>query len=292
MIFYPEGKELEVISKVFHGSVNDVYVCRDCRSAAGTLYTVLAVHDRECARNMLLVIENNERSGEMPCQFHFAQNETLLFVFPYRDERKFSTFSKGQVVDLSIGETIGINLTLECLSNGLPWPLLYLVLNQDCIQIAKDNTVYFNYTLDLKDLQPGLTEKNCVSSCAWILQDLLSAQIAGKRGKRRKQLKSFELIRKKAAKNSYTGFPELYHDIKLTALPAHKASVKGRFKGVWHRNKDGLFRLLLVLCGILLIIALIMLISQLIFGDVPLLRLIRNTFDVIGTQNLHKGGSI
>ena len=32
--------------------------------------------------------------------------------------------------------------------------------------------------------------------------------------------------------------------------------------------------------------------SQLVFGDIPWLRLFRYTFDVIGTENLHMGGSL
>lgn len=88
--------ELEVISQVFHGSANDVAVCRDRLPASGTRYTLLAVHDRECARKMLTVMEDNQRSGESACLLQFSQNETMLFLFPYREERKFSAFASGQ----------------------------------------------------------------------------------------------------------------------------------------------------------------------------------------------------
>ena len=113
--------------------------------------------------------------------------------------------------------------------------------------------------------------------------------MAGGRHRSRK-LKSFELIRKKTGKNAYTGFPELYQDIKVTALPQMKPSLKSRFRFFWNNNRDRLFRILLVLCILLVIAALVILASQLIFGDVPLLRLFRHTFDVIGTENLHQGG--
>lgn len=291
MVYYAQNMELEVISQVFHGSVNDVAVCRDRLSASGALYTLLAVHDRECARKMLVVMENSQRSGESSCLLHFSQNETMLFLFPYREERKFSAFAAGQMISPEAGEAICINLVMECLSTDLPWPLLYLVLEQDCVQIAKDNTVYFTMILDLKDLEPGRTERNCVSSCARLLLDLLAEPVAGgSRRRRRKKLKSFELIRKKMGKNAYTGFPELYQDIKLTALPPVKPSLKSEFRIFWQNNRDRLFRLLLVLCILLVIAAVVVLLSQLIFGDVPLLRLFRHTFDVIGTENLHQGG--
>lgn len=290
MIYYAQNMELEVISQAFHGSANDVVVCRDRLSASGTLYTLLVIHDRKCARKMLTVMEDNQRSGESACLLQFSQNETMLFLFPYREERKFSAFAPGQMTSPETGEAICVNLVMECLATDLPWPLLYLVLEQDCVQIAKDNTVYFTVSLDLNDLDPTRTERNCVSSCAQLLLDLLAGPIAG--GRSRKKLKSYELIWKKMGKNAYTGFPELYQDIKLTALPQVKPSLKNRLRILWTNSRDRLFRILLVLCILLAIAAAVVLISQLIFGDVPLLRLFQHTFDMIGTENLHQGGRI
>lgn len=292
MIYYPEGMELEEVSVVFQGSVNDVIVCRDRRSAAGTLYTLLAVHDRDCARKMLQVMESRGEREEAPCLFQFSQNELLLFAFPYREERKFSAFARGQLTSALVSEAICVNLVMECLSTALPWPLLYLALEQDCVQITKDNTIYLGMTLDLAELKPELTEKQCVSSCARLLLELLSAPVVtGRQGRgRRKPLKSFELIRKKSGRGAYNSFPELYHDIKLTALPERKPSLKKRAAGAWSRNRDTLFRLLLILCVLLLLCAAIMVVSQIIFGDIPLLRLFQHCFDVIGTENLHRRG--
>ena len=289
MVYYAQGMELEVVSQVFHGSVNDVVVCRDSLSASDTLYTLLVVHDRECARKLLTVLEEGRRTDEPACLMCFAQNETMLFLFPYRKERKFSAFAAGQVTSARAGEAIGVNLVVECLSTALPWPLLYLVLEQDCVQIAQDNTIYFTMALDLAELELARTERNCVSSCARLLLELLDRPAAGG-WRRHKKLKSFELIWKKMAKNAYTGFPELYQDIKLTALPQMKPSLRSRGRIFWQENRDRLFRILLVVCLLLAAVAAVVLISQLIFGDVPLLRLFRHTFDVIGTENLHQGG--
>lgn len=286
MVYYAQGMELEVVSEAFRGAVNDVLVCRDRLSASGTLYTVLALHDRDYARKMLAVLENSGAAGESPCLLRFSQNETLLFVFPYREERKFSAFAKGQAVTPRVGEGIGVNLVMECLSAGLPWPLLYLVLSQDCVQIAKDNTIYFTMLLDLADLDPERNEKNCVSCCARLLLELLEPSAK----RRRKRLKSYELIRRKSGKNVYNGFPELYQDIKVTALPAKKSSLKTRASIFWQDHRDGLFRLLLVLCVLLVLAAAVVLASHLLFGEIPLLRLFQNSFDVIGTENLHQGG--
>ena len=292
MVYSCERMELEVVSELFRGSVNDVAVCRNRLSPAGALYTLLIVHDRACARTMLQVMETGERSGESPCITYMTQNEKMIFVFPYREERKFSAFARGQAATHGAAESIGINLVMACLSSGLPWPLLYLALEQDCVQISRENSVYFTPNLDLKDLDPAKNERRCVSACARLLLELLDTSDGKKGGRRNKQLKSHELIRKKSAKNAYGGFPELYQDIKLAALPAEKAGMKSRIKGIWRRNRDRLFRVLLVICILLVVLALAMLATQLIFGDIPWLRLFRHTFDVIGTENLHAGGLV
>lgn len=287
MVYYSGTQELEVISEVFRGSVNDVVVCRNRLSASGARYTLLVVRDRDCARKMLSVMESGVQESD--CLGHFSQNEALIFVFPFREERKFSSFAAGQMTSLVTGEHICIQLVMECLSSGLPWPLLYLVLEQDGVQIAQDNTIYFTVCPDLTTLDENITESQCVSSCARLMMELLTASAAGHR---RKALKSYELIRKKSAKNAYAGFPELYRDIKLAALPEEKPTLVSRLKGVWKRNRDRLFRVLLVLCILLVLVALAALVTQMIFGDIPWLRLFQNNFDVIGTENLHRGGRI
>lgn len=291
MIYYAQDMELEVVSRVFHGRVNDVDVCRDRLSASGTLYTLLVIHDRACARSMMTVMEENSRIGDGSCLLCFAQNEMLLLLFPYREERKLSMFALGQMVTPSDKERISINLVMECLSTTLPWPLLYLVLAQGCVQIAKDNSIYFTTALDLAELKPERTERDCVYICAELLLELLESPSFNKR-RRNKPLKSLRLIRKKTMNHVYTCFPELYQDIRVTALPPSKASIKDRGRIFWQSNRDLFFHILLVFCVLLLTAAAIVLVSQMIFGDVPLLRLFRHTFDVIGTENLHLGGHL
>ena len=82
MIYFPEGMELEEVSVVFQGSVNDVVVCRDRRSAAGTLYTLLAIHDRECARKMLEVMENGQKGESPPACSSLPRTRLLCLPSP------------------------------------------------------------------------------------------------------------------------------------------------------------------------------------------------------------------
>lgn len=292
MVYYAQNMELEVVSSVFQGPANDVAVCRDRLSASGTLYLLLVIHDRACARDMMSVLEENQRTGEEVCLLRFAQNEALLLLFPYREERKLSLFAPGQMTTPVVRERIAINLVMECLSVPLPWPLLYLVLEQDHVQLSKDGSVYFTLPLDLSELKPTRTERDCVYSCARLLLELLEAPTSERRRRRSKPLKSLNLLRKKTLKHVYTCFPELYQDIRVTSLPPARMSLRDRVRLFWKSHQDRLFRILLVLCGLLALAAATALLSQMIFGDIPLLRLFRHTFDVIGTENLHLGGRL
>lgn len=279
MVYYLDDKVLEVVATLLSCSVNDVVVCRDTASPVVTKYTLLVVHDHDCVKKLLPIFDGCDES---PYLFTFAQNDEFIFGFPFRDDRRFSSFAPGQMVSPRIGETICINLVVECISSPLPAPLLYLMLAQDRVNLTKENDVYFTPALDLSELDEDVGERECTIRCAQIILELLERDTK----KKSRALKSFELIRKKIKSNSYSAFTELYRDILLAASPESKPGIKSALKGWWLRNKDSLFRILLVVCIIFTVVALIMLISQLIFGDIPLLRLFKHCFDIIGTENL------
>lgn len=284
LIYHAGNMALDPIAEIFRGPVNDVLICRDANAPASMRYLLWVIHDRACVKQLLPVFESAEGSsltGEPAYLLRFTQNDLLCYVFPYREERRLAAFAPGQMINPVIRERICVNLVIECLSSSLPYPLLYLLLRQECIHLEKDNSVFFLPTLDLSELDPEKGEADCVAVCAQILLGLLEGG-----GRRRRQLKSYELIRKKLTKCAYSGFPELYHDIKLTAIPEHKLGWRARLKGFWIRNKDRIFKILLVLCIIMVILALIFALSQLILGDIPLLRLFERAFEVIGTETL------
>lgn len=283
-VVYDAGNMLlSPIWEAFRGPVNDVVVCRDLKSPVGARYTLLVVRDRACVKQMLTVFDQSERvssEGRPPYLLRFAQGDELCFVFEYREERKLSAFAAGQMTTPVLRETVAVNLVMECLSSPLPYPLLQLVLTQDCVQIEKDNSVYFTPLVNLSELDPSATEAECAACCAQLLLSILEPRGRGR-------LKSYELIRKKSAKRAYSGLPELYHDVKVTSIPPQKQGWRNRLKAAWLRNKDRVFRLLLVLCVAAVLCALVLLISQLIFGDIPLFRLFEPSFEVIGTETLN-----
>ena len=283
MIYEVDGMKLEVVGEIFRGSVNSVVVCRDLNSSISAQYTVLSIHDSETIKKTLSIFAEDERHHEQPPYLmRFSQNEELCFLFPYRSERKLSAFAPGQTATVYECEEIAISIVMECLSTALPYPFLYLIIKQKNIQLNQDNSVYFTPPLDLSELDEQKDEAACVSRCAGVLLWLLQSQQKGK-----KRSASHELLRKKRAKKGYASFPELYRDIRLTSS-AEKPKLGSWLKNFWKNNKDIIFRLLLICCGVLMIAAGVILISQLIFGDIPLLRLLGSPFKEIGTENLIK----
>ena len=81
-------------------------------------------------------------------------------------------------------------------------------------------------------------------------------------------------------------FSDLYRDLKTAALAMEKRGIGHRIKALFRRNQDKIFRWLLVGCIILGIISIIMILSQVFFADIPLMRLFINTYKKIGTESL------
>jgi hypothetical protein len=279
MIFYAGDMVLESVRDVRDGPKNSVSICRDLNSPVGAHYTLLTVKDRALAKRLIAIFENSERvppdgvSSYVAC---FTQNELLCYLFDYREERKIGLFAPGQITSAKAWESVCVNLVLACLSSPVPFPLLALSLETDNVHLEKDGTVFFTPYYDLTRLSEENGEAVCARKCAELMLSLL-----GTKGR----LKSAELMRKKLAKSAFRNLPELYRDIKVTELPERK-NLRAYAKGVWRRNRDRLFTVLLVLCVIAAVFAVIVLISQLLFGNVPVLRIFERCFDVIGLRSL------
>ncbi|MDR2089309.1 MAG: hypothetical protein LBP73_08140 [Clostridiales Family XIII bacterium] len=279
MIFYAGDMVLEPVRDVFNGPKNSVLICRDLRSPVGAHYTLLAVRDRILAKRLISIFENSERvlpEGASPYVACFTQNELLCYLFEYREERKIGLFAPGQINSAKAWESVCVNLVLECLSSSIPFPLLALSLEPDNVHLEKDGAIFFTHYYDLTRLSEEADESVCARRCVELMLSLLET---------RGRLKSAELMRKKLAKNAFRSLPELYRDIKVTELP-EKKKLTAHVKGMWRRNRDRLFTALLVACVIVAIFAVIVLLSQLIFGNIPILRIFERCFDVIGLRSL------
>lgn len=283
---YQVGKMiLQETQEVFRGKVNDVIVCQDMASGGKSYYTVLVVHDRERAKKLMDLFHG--RTGQNKSRFvaDFTWKDSYLMVFDYVRERPLKEFFTSEITTLAECEALCLNLTVECIACGVPYPILFLQLLQDQIHISKDKNVYLGYCIDLEQFSEDITERDCATLCAQKIFPMLGQISTGKKGKISKAT-SYKLLENRSWKSGYHRFTDLYKDLKMAAVPLKKDGIITRIKRFFRHQQDLIFRLLLVLCVVLGLLALIMIVSQIIFGDVPFLRLFVNTFKVIGTESL------
>jgi len=293
LVYHTGDMTLHSVRSILKNEVNDVVICQDQDSPARPYYTLVAVKDRDTAKTLLSIFESQPRDAFEPDESRspafikcFSHKEQLCYLFEYNEERNLDAFCEGQITSQVIRERICINIVLSCLSSPLPFPLLFLLLEQRQLHIEKDNTIYFTPYFDLRRLDPKKTETHCTIECVRLLLDILQKKNAGGRSSRA-SLKSYELLRKKIDSRSCRHFTELYRDIKISALPEKKPKMFKRIRAFWERNKDFLFRIILVLSIIALVLAVIMLASYLIFGDFLLFRLFGGSIDKIGTEQMN-----
>ena len=279
MIYQSAKLQLKSVRLVLKNDVNEIRICQNLNDTNKTLFTVIVVKDHDVVRKFLEIYENSDQKAEETLVECFAHDGMHIIVFPYVHERPLMSFYRGDVLQIQECEDICINTIIATMAGQLPWPILYLILTQRQLNLAKDNSVYLSFCIDLTALDATIREEDCVVECARILLQLLEP-------KARQKATSYLLLNKKIGKKSYRRFTELYKDVQIASAPKKKVKIKSRIKAWFIRNKDNLFRLLLILCIILAVFVLVSLISQAIFGNVPWLRIFIKNFETIGTESL------
>ena len=281
MTFESNNASYTVVSTLFTGEANCCYMARLSGDMEGRSFTIIAVKDHDVIRTLMEAsgkIDNIENSQLVDA---FTYGNDYVLVFPYRQARPLVSFFVGESMSLSQVEEIGTNLLLACISASLPYPMLYLLLEQGQINLSKDGGIYLTYVVDLKDLDLRRNERDCTVKSAQILRAILAT-------KEDQKNVSYELISRKTDNNSYNSFTELYRDLRIAAMPMEKYGIVLRIKSFFRRNADLLFGILFWVCVILGVIALIILLSHVVWGDIPIFRLFINNFKNIGTESLQQ----
>lgn len=279
MIYESPTMRLKCIRIVKRGPVNDILICQDLNVAGGSLYTLLAVKKHKTARTFLEIFEKAEQPENTLFVESFSVEGDFFIVFPYKQERPLKSFYAGGSYSLAECEEICSNTILSCIASGLPYPILYLILKQRQLNLARDHSVYLGFELDLSELDAAKNERDCTVQCAGILLELLEPKASQK-------AVSYQLLQKKVAKRSYQRFTELYKDIRIAAAPKRKKGLLAAFRRWFNRHRDMLFRILLWICVILVVLVGAAFLTQAVFGDVPWLRFFINSFKTIGTESL------
>lgn len=279
MIYPSQKMQLKEVRIVKKGEVNDIVICQDIGSEAGSLYTLMVIREHGIAKRFLEIFEEADIPLSQCYLECFSYQGVFYVVFPYKRERPLFDFYMGESYSLQESEDICIHLILSCISAGIPYPMLYLILEQGQLHLAQDHSVYFSYQIDLKELDKDRDERDCVVQCAKILLKLLESKASQK-------AVSYRLLEKKIDKRSYQKFTELYKDVRVAAAPKKRRGIKAIISAFLKRNKDLLFAILLRICIVLIVIVIISFVSQVIFGDIPWLRIFINGFKQIGTESL------
>ena len=279
MIYESDKMQLLVVATKFVGEVNDCYICRDLLSSGGILYTVIVVHQHEVVKNVLSLFALSDRKGEKVLVDDFSFGDKHIYVFPFHKERPLHQFYEGESLTLSQCEEVCISTIIACITSDLPYPILYLLLKNDMLQLAADRSVFFGYELDLKDLDMNIGESECTQICAEILLHMLEPKSGQK-------ATSYYLLQKKTANSSYSRFTDLYRDITIAAVTNKKITPLFLIKFWIKKNSDTLLGILFWISLILGILAISLIVSRFFLGGNSWFRLLFNTFKKIGTESL------
>lgn len=282
MEYYSGKHHLKRIGEVISNKTNEVCICEETDNQSKIYYMLWIVKDRMLARTLLKVFHEE---SETPLYLEtFSMYENTVFVFEYNKERSLFRFLGGELLTQKEQEKVWRQLVETCMASDIPYAILFQMLRQRRLQIQPEGEITFSYALDLRNFQAESTEGDCVKMCAEIILELMEMSKSGDtRLKRILQSKCTE-------EEGYGSFGELFQDIisNSKAFKSHKNGKKIRKKlaEAIKTNKDKIRKVLIVLCLMLIVIAGILLLSQFIYGEIPLLRLFENSFQTIGTENL------
>lgn len=277
MIYRSERMALAAVMDAYHGEVNDVMICEDER-AKGAYYTVLKITDHNTVKKLLGVLEMYPDKKDCVIDM-FACEDGFLVVMDYCRTRPLMEFFETGEQSRERAERIGLHLVAACIGSGLPYPLLELALKENQVHLRQDDSVDIGCVLDLKQLNPESGERVCANACAHLVRRLLE-RAPGKR------MVSLALLNKKIPLQNYYTFRELYQDIHISAAGAPRRGLLGRIRAWGLRNQEGIFRVLLWIAVFLMILVVLMALSNVVFGDIPFMRLFFNSFRRIGTESM------
>lgn len=275
MIYKSNKRTYAPVMEVLKGDANDILICRDIDSERKNDYTFLVIHDHEIVKRLLCVMERSSHGCEC-CLEIFQQDDVYCAVFPHVKERYLKSFYMPAQITSKTCEIICENVILSCMLSGLPYPLLYLVLEQEQLHLRKDHSVELGYAVELDELDEKIGEGDCAGQCAMVLRELL------KLGKRKESI-AYRFFMKKW---DYETFGSLYRDFRLVKGTLHRQGRIAELRLLYLSHRNSLFRILRILCIGMIFLALVSLLSRAMWGGLPFLRILVNHFRVIGTESL------
>lgn len=263
---------LRNIGSVKEGAVNDVRVCEIEETQEWV--TLWDVKKHSLIRVLIDLLEKNQFATA------YMDGERLNILMPYEEPRPFFRFRRDEGASWEERRRGYENITSACENCRLPYPILYLLLIDECLNIRQDGSIFFTYYISLDDLDPDREEQDCVRLCARILAELMKKQ------GRKEERACLALIQRKLKRNVYYHFTDIAHDLKFIDGKRHKSLIWGRIPYPEQSAKDKAFRILAIVTAVLAILAIVLFVSQIAFGEIPMGRFFSQVFEKIGTESL------
>jgi hypothetical protein len=268
----------EVIREVFTGEVNDVYVCQNSQDRHSAYKTVWIVKNRSVAKSLIGGFANG---GGGVCEEYFALGENMCFVFPYLQERPLFKFYISNIQEKKCSrQQIWLDIITQCMTKKLPGGILNLILKQSQIRLAPDGGIEFGYCLDLSEYDERISEADNVTLCAKRILELIYLE-----GTNNKDT-AVMLLEKKLKRSKYSEFIQLFKDIKIIMQDNSDITKRERVKRFLVARQDRIYRILSVVCVVLVCIVVVNLISRLFIEDFSFWRLFTNPLEHIGTESM------
>lgn len=280
MEYYSGKNHFKRIGEIISNQTNEVCICEETGRQPALYRLLWIIKDRMLARTLLEVFHEK---NETPLYLEtFSLRENTVFVFPYHREHSVFRFWGGELLTQKEQEKIWRELVETCMTSDIPYAVLFQILRQRRLQIGSRGEVDFSYALDLRNFDAERGEADCANMCGEIILELMEMSKAS-------DTKLKCVLQNKCQEEGYHSFIELFQDIKENAKAFKKRNgeeVSKKAAQIIKDHKGKAIKLLVVLCLILVVIALLLLASQFIYGEIPVLRLFENSFQTIGTENL------
>lgn len=279
-MLYKHGQfVLEMVSIIQQNKKQDIEVCRDIQSPVEVKYIVWIIHDNDLSKSILSAFENREEeigSNQEKYDFFFVQNQTCIFGFRYKEERNIFSHLTLDITNREKQRDLAIRIVEACMATSIPMPILYCILNQRMLNLDKGEDVYFGMDVDISELDESHQERDCVEKCIQIILEI------EERYKKKNKILC-QLLEKRRNNQDYGLFQELYRDVQVATEAKSKADWKAKIITILTKRKDRIFKIVLTVTIITTILGILALLSMLIFGDIPWLRIFTNDFREIGT---------
>jgi hypothetical protein len=227
------------------------------------------------------LIRGFAKSEECVCEEYFALKDNMCFVFPYIQERPLFRFYVGNIKQNSCSrQQIWLDIVTQCMTKKLPDDILNLIIKQGQINIAPDGSIDFGYLLDLSDYKEGIQEKTNVTLCAKMILELIYIDDAKSKDP------TVLLLEKKLKRSKYDEFIQLFKDIKIIMQDNSDISKIERVKLFIKSRQDVIYRIMCVICIVLVCIVVVEFLGRLVLKDFSFLKIFTNSLKQIGTQSL------